>query len=1497
MNRLPLALLLASLAVGCAPRETDDPPDPTPPITKPTETPPTEPAAAAVPAVAVDPDAPKKKTIVPPVAAEVAPPASPRLEKLPAGSIEAFVGQIKTHFEGNVDRRIYVQVDKPLYKPGETIWIKTWDLAARDLKGTDAFNDIAYELVSPKGTVVIQKRVGQSKGLSHNDFELPASVQGGEYTVRALARDGKSGERKIIVSSYEPPRVKKTLEFVRKAYGAGDEVTATIEIKRPTGEPLGNHPLRALVTLDGSTLPEVALTTNADGGGMVRFRLPDQMELGDGLLTVLVDDGGVTESITKRVPIILKKLQFSAFPEGGKLVEGLPGRVYFEAKNTLGKPADVEGRVIDDQGNAVAKFQSYKNGLGRFEFKPSTGRVYHINIDKPVGVTETWPVPIAESEGCVLRSFDDFDGQEAALRVAVRCSAARNVVVTAMMRDRLIDSAAVAVPADGAAVVHLASGDAALDRAQGVARVTVFDEALAPLAERVVFRNRRAGLQVKIEADQPGYTPREQAALKITTTGPDGAPVAAELALSVVDDTVISFADDKKGHLLAKALLEPEVPGEVEEPNFYFDLKEEKSAQAMDLLMGTRGWRRFDWETVKNPPPPMGSLMGDGAGDALGAAGLGVRGVGRGGGGFGQGAIGKGGMAAVRARGNAGPAVARRPMAAMAPPPVAAPAPAAAPVNAMAVADAPAKAMPAQPMPAVPPMEPAADPAKADEKPEAAMAERRAEPAREMAAQMAGEMADEEPMGGLPRMQQEALADDQEAFADKDVDWAGEAKKKIAGPDRWSAPMAAVRVFPVPSYPLEYAGPRSDFRETIYWAPEVRTGADGTATVTFNTSDAVTSFRIFAEGAGGGLIGRHEEVMHSTLPFSMAIKLPLEVSQGDVIELPLTLSNERNTALPLSLASDFGALLKLQKPVALADPQLAANARQSLYFPIEVTGVSGESEVKVSANAGGLKDEFVRTVRVEPLGFPQLVEAGGTLASTGASHSFDLGAATAGTVQATLKLYPSPIATMTGGLDGLLRMPSGCFEQTSSTNYPNVMVLRYLQANDVADPALVARTSEFIESGYNRLVGYETKSQGYEWFGSTPPHEALTAYGIVQFLDMKRVYGGVDDAMIARTVQFLEGRRDGKGGFLRSEQALDSFGRASPEVTDAYITWAIAEAGLAERFVVEVEAQSKRAKASKDAYLLALATNTLLAIPARADEAAGAVVRLDEMQGADGAWSTADHSITRSSGKNLHVETTALALIALMKAGGQEDRVRLGIDWLNENRGGFGQWGATQATVLALEAMTDYAERSRATQSAGTVSVVVDGKVVASQAYAAGHRDPIEFTDLGRHLEPGAHTIELRLAGGDRLPYSLAVEYRAVNPATAADATVAVTTALARDSVKMGETVRLTATVRNVTDQGQPMTLARIGFPGGLTFQTWQLKELRDKKLIAFYETRPREVILYFRDLAPKAEHAIPLDLVAMVPGTFTGPASSAYLYYTDDKKHWSPGLQVAVTR
>jgi len=1433
-------------------------------------------AGSAADAAGEEPQAPAKRQVLPPVPPEAAPRASPRLS-LPPGAETTLAASIGRYFESHVGRRLYIQVDKPLYKPGETIWFKTWDLQARDLSRPPTAAETAQapattvELVSPKGATVLRKRLRAPAGATGgttNDFELPAEVQGGEYTLRATTASGHKAERTVIVSAYEPPRLKKKLEFVKKAYGAGDTVSATVEVRRPTGEPLAGKPLSAVITVDGVELPRMKVTSNAEGGALVKFDLPKALASGDGLLTVLVEDGGVTESISKAIPLLQKKLQLAFFPEGGRMVAGLPTRLYFEAKTLLGKPADVEGRLVDDLGNAVATFATVKNGLGRIDFTPATGRTYTAEVTRPSSITERVALPLAEAQGCVMRTFDDFDGQEksGALRVAVRCTEKQTVTVAATVRENVLDVGTIEAGDQTPGVIHLTAADAAAARAAGVARITVFDKNLDPLAERLVFRNRRARLQVVAELDKKTYAPRGQVALSLTTRdAATGKPVPAELAVSVVDDTVVSFADDKSGHLLSKLLLEPELPGKVEEPNFYLDLTEAKSALALDLLMGTRGYRRFDWVAVLRPPMPTALMLG---GARLGA-----------------------GERAMLARRAAGPEdramvaqMAQMPVPVPMPPPMAAPA--GVPSQRAAVPAAPpalrAELRPAAPMappPVVREREAAADAMRLRDAPGAEMA------ARQAAAQ-----------GQAAR-----------AEVAEDRDFARAARRdanKIAAEQMVIAP---VRVFPIPAFNPDPTGPRDDFRETVFWAPSVKTNPWGRATVKFTLSDAVTSFRVFTEGvSGAGLPGRDETVFKSALPFSLAVKLPLEVSAGDRPLIPVTLSNEGERALDVKLDAKFGSLMRASGSASTAGQggKLAAGQRSSHFFPLEVTGTRGQSEVRVAAAAGGLGDEVLRRIPVVPLGYPQVFERSGQITGA-ASHELDLGRARPGSVMASVTVYTSTLSTTMSGLAGMLREPNGCFEQTSSTNYPNVMIMQYLKQHDVADAALVERSSRLMDSGYKKLTGYESPKKGFEWFGGDPGHEALTAYGLLQFADMKEVYGAVDTAMVARTAAWLKSRRDGNGGYLRDAKALDSFGRASPEVTDAYITWALASAGVTgiER---EIEKSAKLAETTNDAYQLALATGTLLQRPAGAapsKAALAAAAKLARMQGTDGAWANADHSITKSGGNNLKIETTSLAVLALLqtnsktdgKSDGHLEVARKGVAWLQSNRGGHGQWGATQATVLALKAVTKFDEVTRVAPRAGTVSLLVDGVVVAEQSYEAGRREPLVFTGFDDKLTPGKHTITLASKGADPLPYSMAVEYRSTEPTSSDAAVVHLAATLAKSEVKMGETVRMDAVITNKTQKGQPMTMARLGLPGGLTFQNWQLKELREKGQIAFFETRAREVILYFRDMKPAEVKKIAIDLVATVPGTYTGPASSAYLYYNDTDKSWAAPLAIGI--
>jgi len=141
--------------------------------------------------------------------------------------------------------------------------------------------------------------------------------------------------------------------------------------------------------------------------------------------------------------------------------------------------------------------------------------------------------------------------------------------------------------------------------AQGAVRVTLFSTKWEPLAERLVYHGRGQDMKITLAADKKAYAPRDPVKLTLHAADASGRPVKASLGVAVVDDTVLSFADDKSAKILAHLYLEPELGATaadpIEEPNFYFSGKPEAAA-AMDALLATRGYRRFEWREIRSQP-------------------------------------------------------------------------------------------------------------------------------------------------------------------------------------------------------------------------------------------------------------------------------------------------------------------------------------------------------------------------------------------------------------------------------------------------------------------------------------------------------------------------------------------------------------------------------------------------------------------------------------------------------------------------------------------------------------------------------------------------------------------------------------------------------------------------------------------------------------------------------------------------------------------------------
>ena len=127
-----------------------------------------------------------------------------------------------------------------------------------------------------------------------------------------------------------------------------------------------------------------------------------------------------------------------------------------------------------------------------------------------------------------------------------------------------------------------------------------------------------------------------------------------------------------------------------------------------------------------------------------------------------------------------------------------------------------------------------------------------------------------------------------------------------------------------------------------------------------------------------------------------------------------------------------------------------------------------------------------------------------------------------------VRIYPGIMAQVMDGMEGMLRMPGGCFEQTSSSAYPNVLVVDYIKKDKLASPAILMKSEAYLNAGYQRLLTFERPGGGFDWWGSGEPLVWLSAYGLQEFNDMAKVYP-VDKGIIERTQAWLMKKQDKDG--------------------------------------------------------------------------------------------------------------------------------------------------------------------------------------------------------------------------------------------------------------------------------------------------------------------------------------------------------------------------------
>src|SRR5262249_10481944 len=339
------------------------------------------------------------------------------------------------------------------------------------------------------------------RGIGVGEHTLGSDAPGGEYKLDLLEVDnGKETlleTRKFLVNKYVPDVFEKKLESEGKSYGAGEFVQARIEVSRTAGGPMKEAKAEVVASIDGREFhrqkdEKFAIVTEAGVTKAVlnvRFKLPDDIFQNkaappSATLSVNIQDGSDAEAIVRPIPLVTKNLAIEFFPEGGDMIENVPGRAYLQVRTPIGKPADLKGYVTDGTNKVaeVATLTDAENpgvnrGHGVFTLTPKPGAKYFLKINTPTGITEPtpdgFPLPAGKADGVALTALDAVAEKGGVIRVRLQTpQGPKTLHVGAYARGRLISHQKIEVEANKPVEVALQRDPAA----GGGTRVTTFAE-------------------------------------------------------------------------------------------------------------------------------------------------------------------------------------------------------------------------------------------------------------------------------------------------------------------------------------------------------------------------------------------------------------------------------------------------------------------------------------------------------------------------------------------------------------------------------------------------------------------------------------------------------------------------------------------------------------------------------------------------------------------------------------------------------------------------------------------------------------------------------------------------------------------------------------------------------------------------------------------------------------------------------------------------------------
>ncbi|QEC53945.1 hypothetical protein EDD80_108125 [Anseongella ginsenosidimutans] len=517
-------------------------------------------------------------------------------------SLEQVNTALSSWLQDHPQEKVYLHTDKPYYAIGDTIWFKAYVVLGPRHQLSALSGAVHVELIDETGSIAEALKLPLVAGTAKGDFALSSEYKEGNYRLRAYTQWMRNAgpdyfyDFTFPVGNAVSQSLNGGISYEYAQEGGENVLLATLNLQEaPGGKPLAGSKVEYIFR---KGLEDHIGRGETDASGKLQFPVPEDFRSGSYLLIRLEDaDGRV---ITKTFPLDQGSgtdVQF--FPEGGELVNGLPSRVAFKATGPGGQGVPISGFVFNSKGDTLSELRTKHAGMGFFTLTPAAGEQYHAAVNYPDGSKKDLPLPKALENGYVLWAYPYLDSDTLLLRIMAAESGYGNINLLIHHEGEVLNAAPLNITRPLSSL-RIPCGDFP----SGITTITLFDEQNRPLCERVVFIRRDDSLRLALSAGGPVHGSREKTAVGITASDENGKPVSGTFSVAVIDENKVPLEGISENTIFSGLLLRSALKGYIEDPAYYFRDNSRETAEHLDLLLMTQGYRRFTWKELLDGPLP-----------------------------------------------------------------------------------------------------------------------------------------------------------------------------------------------------------------------------------------------------------------------------------------------------------------------------------------------------------------------------------------------------------------------------------------------------------------------------------------------------------------------------------------------------------------------------------------------------------------------------------------------------------------------------------------------------------------------------------------------------------------------------------------------------------------------------------------------------------------------------------------------------------------------------